>query len=213
MSLRPRDLSRQVKAGITALGLLCSVGLTWHATSAAFTGTTSNLSNALAAGTVAMADDDTGVSPITGTPMFSTAVSTGNLLPGNTGTRCIRVTYNGSLTSPTAVKVYATGLSGTGLGTYLDFSIEEDTNGLGDYSACGSFLGTYIHQSGTPAGSTGTLGYFAANMTNYSNGVGIWTPTVSGEAKTYRFRFTLQSNALADGLNATISLVWEAHSS
>jgi hypothetical protein len=212
MSLGHRDLPRRLKAGITAMGLLCSTILVWQSTSAVFTGTTSNPTNSWSAGTVALVDDDGGNSPTTGTAMFSTAVSTANLMPGNTGTHCIRVTYNGSFTSPPAVKVYATGLSGTGLGTYLDLTIEEDTNGQGTYSSCGTFAGTYIYQSGTPGGSTGTLGYFAANMTGYATGVGTWTPTAAGQAKTYRFRYTVQNDDLAQGLAAALNFVWEAHS-
>jgi len=207
-----RDLPRRIKAGVTVVGLLVSTMLMWQSTSAVFTGTTSNPSNSWAAGTVILVDDDGGNSPTTGTAMFSTAVSTANLMPGNTGTHCIRVTYNGSFTSPPAVKVYASGLTGTGLGTYLDLTIEEDTNGQGTYGACGSFAGTYIYQSGTPAGSTGTLSYLAANMTDYSTGVGTWTPTAAGQAKTYRFRYTVQNNDLAQGLTATLNFVWEAHS-
>jgi hypothetical protein len=213
MPLGHRDLSRRIKAGVTVVGLLIAATLTWQSTSAVFTGTTSNPSNSWSAGTVTLVDDDGGTSPTTGTAMFSTAVSTANLMPGNTGTHCIRVTYNGSFTSPPAVKLYAIGLAGTGLGTYLDLTIEEDNNGQGTYGGCGTFAGTHIYQSGTPAGSTGTLGYFAANMTNYNTGVGTWAPTAPGQAKTYRFRYTVQNNDLAQGLTASLNFVWEAHSS
>lgn len=218
MSIRPRVLlarvkparvkPARVKAAITVLGLLGATVLMWQSTSAVFTGTTSNPSNSWAAGSVTMEDDDGGSTPTTGTAMFSVT----DLVPGNTGTHCIEVTYNGSLTNPTAVKVYATGLAGTGLGTYLDLTIEQGTNSAGDYSGCATFAGTAIYQSGTPGGSTGTLGYFAANMTNYASGVGTWTPTAAGQTKTYRFTYTLQNNNNAQGLNATVNLVWETNS-
>jgi hypothetical protein len=213
MLLARRVRSRRATAVVTVAGLLCGVVLVWRAASATFTGTTSNPTNSWQAGTVTLADDDGGNSPTTGTAMFSTGAGTANLMPGNTGTHCIRVTYNGSLGTPTAVKVYATGLAGTGLGTYLDFTIEEDTNGQGDYANCGGFTGSFIHQAGTPAGSNGTLGYFAANMTDYATGVGTWTPTAAGQARTYRFRYTVQNNGLAQGLTASLNLVWEVHSS
>jgi hypothetical protein len=134
-------------------------------------------------------------------------------MPGNTATHCIRVTYGGSLTSLQAVKVYATGLAGTGLGTYLDLTIEEDTNGQGTFNTCGSFAGTYIYQAGTPVGSDGTLAQFAANMTDYTSAVGTWTPTATGQAKTYRFRYTVHNNDLAQGLTATVNFVWETRNS
>jgi hypothetical protein len=206
MSQRPRDLSPRVKAGVTVTGLLCSAMLVWQSTSAAFSDTALSPSNSWEAGTVTLVDDDGGDA------MFSTSVSTANLMPGNTATHCIRVTYTGSLATPATVKVYATALSGTGLGAYLDLVIEEGTNSLGAYSDCGGFTGIAIHQAGTPIGSDGTLGYFAAHMTSYATGIGSWTPTASDAARTYRFRYTLQNSVLAQGLNATVNFVWEARS-
>jgi hypothetical protein len=194
------------------VALLCTMLLVWQSASAVFTGTTSNSANTWAAGTVSLTDDDGGNSPTTGMAMFSTAVSTSNLTPGNTGTHCIMVTYDGSLASLTAVKLYATGLAGTGLGTYLDLTIEEDTNGQGSFNNCGSFAGTHIYQAGTPIGSDGTLGYLAANVADYATGVGTWTPTAGDPAKIYRFRYTVQNNDLAQGLTASVNFVWEVRS-
>jgi hypothetical protein len=205
--------ARRLRAAIAVVGLLGSGLVVWQSSQAAFTATTSNPSNSWAAGTVSLTDDDGGNSPTTGTAMFSTAVATANLKPGDTGTKCIAVTYGGSFTSVPAVKLYVTNPSGTGLGTYLDFTVEEGTNGQGDFAGCGTFAGSFLYKSGTPVGSTGTLAYLTSNMTDYSNGVGTWTPTATGQTKAYRFTYTVQNNDLAQGKNVTVSLVWEARSS
>jgi hypothetical protein len=56
-------------------------------TFSAFSGTTANPGNSAVAGTVTLTDNDSGAA------MFSLA----SLKPGDTDTRCLQVTYTGSL--------------------------------------------------------------------------------------------------------------------
>ena len=62
-------------------------------TSAAFTGTTTNSGNSLAAGSVTIGDNDAG----------QTLYSLSDQRPGVTTSRCIKVTYSGSLASGLAL--------------------------------------------------------------------------------------------------------------
>jgi hypothetical protein len=141
--LATRLVNSRLNGMLTAVALLACTSVIWRTSSAAFTGTTSNPGNRWQAGTVTLNDDDGGgTDPLAGTTMFSTSTGQGTLKPGDTGTHCITVTYNGSLTSPSAVKLYATGLTDGGLAQYLDLTIEQDTNGVGSYANCSTFAGT-----------------------------------------------------------------------
>jgi hypothetical protein len=183
--------SRRIAFGAAILiGWAGSGLLVWQASYAAFSATTVNNGNSWTAGTVALADDDSAATLFTATGLGG----------GATGTKCIKVDYTGTLAS--TVKVYATGaLTGTGLGTYIDLTIEEGTGGT--FASCTGFSSGGTIYSGTLAA------FVSAPHTNFGNGVGTWAP--SGTAsKVYRFVYTVQSNNAAQGLNVTAGFTWEA---
>lgn len=170
------------------LAILVSAGIVWQASTAAFTDVTDNSGNSWATGTVVLDDDDAA------TAMFNATGLTAN----STGTKCIQVSYTGSLAA--SVKLYGT-VSGTGLASYLDLVIEEGTGG--NFGGCTGFTPTAtIHN--------GTLAAFGTAATNFSTGIGSFAPTGSGQNMTYRFTYTVQNNNAAQGLNANASFTWEA---
>jgi hypothetical protein len=178
-----------------AIGMLISAGLVWNSSSATFTATTANPNtNTWSAGSLSLADDDTG------TTMFNTP----NLKPGDTGTRCLRVTYSGSVAS--AIKLYTTAASYTGtLGTYIDLTVHEGAAGTYADPTCSNWTtGTQIY--------TGTMANFNTTHTNYANGVSAWTPTTNADFKVYKFAYTLQTAApnASQGTAAGIGFTWEA---
>jgi hypothetical protein len=176
------------KWGVMPVAILVSGLLVWQSSYAAFSSTTSNPTNNWTTGTVSLSDDDSAGAMFTATA----------LKPGSTGTKCILVTSSGSLAS--AVKLYATGLTGT-LGTDIDLVVEEGTPG--NFSSCSTFSGSTLY-SGTVAG-------FAAASTGFANGVSSWTPTGSGsESKTFRFVYTINSGSTAQGATAGVAFTWEA---
>lgn len=182
-SLR-RVLGCAVPAGLVISGLLV-----WQSSEAAFTAETRNPGNSFAAGTVAISDDDTG------TALFSVS----GLKPGSTGTNCIALQYSGSL--PATVRLYVApgDATGTGLATYLSFTIEEGTGG--GFGSCGGFSGSAVY--------SGTLANLASTATNAATGVGAWTPPGPG-TRIYRFTYTLADNNAAAGLTAQVSFTWQA---
>ncbi len=170
--------------------LVASSALVWQGSQAAFSGSTDNGANSFASGTVSLSDDDAAVA------MFNVS----NLKPLDTGTKCITVTYNGSLAA--AVKLYAANTGG--LGTYLDLTVEQGTGGSS--GSCAGFV----------AGSTlynGTLAGLASSATNYGNGIAAFSPTGSGQNRTYRFTYTVQDNNAAQGLSSSATFTWEAQNS
>jgi hypothetical protein len=189
---RRRNGAIAVAAAVVA-GLLGSGALVWSGTNAAFTSTTSNGANNWTAGAVTIADDDSS------TAMFN---ATG-LVPGSTGSKCIKVTYSGNVTA--AVKLYVSASSGT-LAPYVDLVVEEGTAGgnTGDFSSCGSFSGTTIY--------SGTLSDMASTKTAFASGVGSFAPTAATQFKVFKFTYTLNASTPDAQQSATCSATfqWES---
>lgn len=179
----------QLAAAVAGLAMVS--GLVFQTSSAAFSGTTTNTGNSFTAGTVSLTDDDSS------TAMFSLS----NLKPGDSSTKCIQLTYTGSLAS--SIKLYGAIGGGTSLGQYLTVTITSGTPGT--FADCSTFSGTQLY--------TGTLANFASTYTNWSSGLSDanWTPSTSGQTRAYKFVVTLQDNNSAQGLTATsTSFTWEA---
>lgn len=125
--------------------------------------------------------------------------SASGLTPASTAlVKCIAVTYNGTVAAP--VKLYGATPGGTGLGTYLNLTVE--IGSVGSFSSCGAFAGSSIY--------SGTVGAFSA-MTTYAGGVSTtWTPTAAGQIQVFRFTVTVQDNNAANGLTCTMPFTWEA---
>ena len=185
-----RGIDRHVLAIGVAL-LLAVVLIAVRATTAAFTSTTANAANSWSAGTVALTDDDSG------TAMFTVT----GLTPGDTTTRCITVSYSGSVDS--AVRLYGSITGGTGLGTYLNLTVERGAGG--SFANCTGFVSSETVYTGTLAG-------FTSAHTGFANGAGSWSPVGGApvDTMTYRFTTTLQDNNAAQGLSATAAFTWEA---
>lgn len=173
------------------VGLLGSGGFIWQGTTAAFTASTNNGTNSWTAGSIALADDDSAVA------MFAPT----NLKPGDTGTKCINVTFTGTLTS--AIKLYASASTDPDtVAQYIDLTVEEGSGGT--FGSCASFV----------SGSTlfsGTLATFVSTKGSYANGVSSWAPSANG-SKSYRFVYTLNASTpdTKQGKTTTATFTWEA---
>lgn len=198
---KPHKIGRSslVRAGASLLGLSAAGVLVVQGSQAAFTDTTDNNGNSLAAGTVVLNDDDGGASA-----MFNV----GNLNGGQTVTRCINVAYTGSLTAD--VKMYTSqpaGAGGTGLAPGLDMDIEVGSGATGGTTfSCANFVpGSQVFGT-TPA----TLANFAAAHTNYSNGVGGWNGATNPTSRSYRVTLTVSNDDAYQNKTATVGFTWEA---
>jgi hypothetical protein len=190
---RPRFV-HPVVAGVV-VGVLGSAVFVYQGTSAAFTDSTSNGANTWSSGSVALSDDDSGAA------LFST----GPLVPGDSGSRCIAVTYSGTVTA--GVRLYATAVSG-GLAPYLDLDVEEGAGvgNVGSAADCTGFSGTSVW--------SGTLASFGTAATSWASGVGSFAPTGAGQVQVYRLTWTLDATApdAVQGQSAAGTFVWEAQS-
>lgn len=177
-------------ASIVATAIVLASFFTWRTSSALFTATTDNGPQSFTTGTVTLTDNDAnGV-------MWSVT----NLKPGDNDTKCIRVSYTGSLAA--SIKVYGAGLTATaGLEQWIRFTIDEGTSSSVVYPACTNFAGpTNIFDAAVSSFGT-----------SWGTGTGNWAPSAAA-AKDYRIKYTVDSAIPNNFQNANlqISITWEA---
>jgi len=180
---------------VGALGSLAAMGVF-----GAFSATTTNAGNTITAGTVAIADNDAGAA------MYSIA----NAKPGESVSKCIKVTYTGSVDAD--VHIYTTSTIGS-LGQYVDLAITPGTQATPTFPSCTGFT----PDSGG-ALYTGTLQNFGSAKGSYANGVvdnpgTSATKWVANDSVVYQVTATLQSSApdAAQGLTTGAhTFTWEA---
>jgi hypothetical protein len=180
---------------VGALGSLAAMGVF-----GAFSATTTNAGNQITAGTVVLSDNDAGAA------MYSVA----NAKPGESVTKCIKVTYTGSLDAD--VHIYTASAIGS-LGQYVDLTITPGTQVSPTFPSCTGFV--------ADAGGalyTGTLQAFGTAKSTYANGVVDYPGTaatkwVGNDSVVYQVTATLQSSApdAAQGLTTGAhTFTWEA---
>ena len=191
--MHAQGLERNHRAWLyRGLAVLASLGfvsvLVVTSSRAAFVDTTDNATNTFSAGDVVLDDDDAG------SVLFNVA----NMAPGDSRTRCIAVSYTGSLTSD--VHLYGT-VGGSGLADYLDVDVAIGTGGT--FASCAGFTASSTL-------FTGTLTDFGATHTDYATGLGGMNGATDPTTRTYRITVTLQDDNAAQAKSATTGFTWEA---
>jgi hypothetical protein len=192
LSARQRRIARWsvVPLAVVTSGILVST-----ASYAAFTASTENAANAWRAGSITLADDDSG----------SALFDASDLQPGSTDEQCITVTAGGSL--PATVALHAEDAAATkDLDDHLQLVVESGTGG-----SAGSCVG-FTREA---EAFSGTLAGFVALHGDSASGVGSWTTPGGSATKTYRIGYTLAADApdSTQGGTAGVSFVWEAQTS
>jgi len=188
--------TRKVLASTLVLGLVA--GLATIASFAAFSSTTSNGDNDFDAGTVYITDNDSNA------VMYDLT----NQAPGDSVTKCIKVTYQGSLDA--AVKMYGSA-SGT-FGGYVTLTIEEGDSSDA-FPACTGFTASSTIYSGELDEFTATHSSFASGLATTDTDAGDWQ---LNDVRVYRFTLTLQDDNGANGQGSgplgtdDHSFTWEA---
>jgi hypothetical protein len=193
---RPRLLATAV-ALLAVLALLATKP-TWSA----FSNTTSNSANTAAAGTVALTDNDAGAA------IFNTLT---NLVPGDSDSGCLTVTYTGTL--PALVRLYQ---ATTGpLASALDLVITRGVITSGAFDDCSGFVPDSLDDAGLGPGVlyAGTL---AGLGTAWASGlVDPHSPTVpeawtTGEVHAYKLKLTMRDDNSAQAAASSTSFTFEA---
>lgn len=175
------------------VGILAASALVWRTSTSAFAGSTDNPGNSWSLGAVSLTDDDAGTS------MFNAS----GLVPGLSGSRCITVTYGGSVAAN--VRLFLPTTTGPTVQPYLAMVVEEGSGG--GFASCAGFT----------AGATlyaGTLDGLAGGHGSYADGLGTWAPTGAGQSRTFRITYTLDPSTpdALQGASATATFQWEARS-
>ncbi len=182
---------------VGVLGTLAGIG-----TFAAFSSTTANAGNAFQAGTVHVTDNDAD----------ALLYNVSNAKPGTSESKCIKLTYGGSLDS--AVHMYASTVAS--VGQYVNFTLTRGTGSVAFPSCTGAtFEATPLYN--------GTLKGFADTYNSYDSGLDVkpsssatkWTGDAA-EAIVLKFDVSMQdinsSNGSGSGRQTTgaHTFTWQA---
>jgi hypothetical protein len=184
-------MRRRLLLPLVVVGVV-SAGVAGTATYAAFSSTTANGSDSFSAGTVYLADNDSG----------NRMLSLTNAKPGiDTATSCIAVTYGGTLSA--AVHLYAQNVSGS-IAPYINLTVTRGEGASTFGSGCTGFTAT-----GTGDGQiySGTLSAFP---TSYATGIVDPQSWSTNDVHVYKFVASLANNPAAQAAAGSADFVWEA---
>jgi hypothetical protein len=188
--------SRKLLGSLIAVAAVATVGIV--GTRAAISATTANPGNQFNAGTIALADNDGG----------SFMYSVNNVQPGDSISKCIKVTYTGSLNS--SVKMFMDTPIDT-LGPYVDMTVDVGTQATSSFPDCSGFTSTASLYTGTLSGFQSTYGSDATGLAYSPHGATPWT---NNDSVVYRLTLTLQNTARPAGadFSGTHTYTWQADS-
>jgi len=196
-------MSRRTAVALTTpVAVLGAAAMVWHASYAAFSGTTRSSGNSWSTGSVALSDDDAGSARFQAT----------NMTPGSTDTKCIKVTANASV--PGIVKGYAVNPvpSAAGLEDHVMVTVAEGNGGT--FASCTGF---------TPSGQnlvTNMPLSTLATFHDYAGGMGGWAVTAGTQTRTYQVTWKFDATGMTQsqldalqGAQTGIDIQWELQSS
>ncbi|WP_404289629.1 hypothetical protein [Glutamicibacter arilaitensis] len=183
------------------LAILIAGTMVWQGSQAAFTASTRNAGNAWSTGNVVLTDDDLGAA----------AFTVENIVPGQTGQKCIVVTSGSNV--PGEVRAYTQNLiSAKGLEDRILFDLEQGTGG--SFNDCTGFTPTANTVPELP------LSELSTRNNDFASGGAPWmTSGTPGETQSYRGTWRFDTTGMSqDEVNALqgarvgIDLVWELQS-
>lgn len=183
------------------VAIMIAGGMVWQGSQAAFTASTRNSGSSWSTGNVTLTDDDLGAA----------AFTVENIVPGQTGQKCIVVTSQSNV--PGEVRAYTQNLiSAKGLEARIYFDLEQGTGG--SFDDCTGFTPT---ANDVPEMPIATL---ASVNSDFSTGGAAWKTTgTPGETQSYRGTWRFDTTGMSqDAINALqgarvgIDLVWELQS-
>lgn len=185
------DLAR----ALTVLGVLLAVVVTTsgvvRSSLAVVTATTSNEGNSITTSTITLDAD-----------VASALFDVVDLAPGDSERRCVEVTYEGTTSSPSPVRLFVGGMADErGLAGHLRMRVVETGGSVGcDGAADGDVVLDEV------------LADAARTHVDHMSGVGRWTPTSPTETRAYVVEVTLDRDTPTRFNGARIDdlrLVWE----
>lgn len=192
-------LRRIALNGAGPVAVLLAGALVWQGSHAAFTAETYNPGNNWNAGSVVLSDDGSG------TAMFNVH----NLVPGDTGFRCIVVTGTSDVTG--VVRMYFKNATPEGLEDNITLTVERGAGSAFADPDCTDFE---ADTDGTH--ELTTLGTFFTDHATYENGILEWAKTPGEHSKTYKFTWTFDTGTMTQhqidalqGTSVRTDIEWE----
>lgn len=183
--------ARAARVGVVLMATLLASVVVTQRSSSAFSASTDQ-------------DVSVGASTMKLTASDTTPFQVANMVPGESATKCIEVTYAGSTPQAKLTEVKLYGTSSGDLGPYLDGTVSMGAAG----STCPSPAGA------KSIGGTGKLPGLNA-LTNFDTGLGTgWTPEADGSKRAFVLKVTLPqaTGNEAQGKSAASRLTWEVQS-
>src|SRR4051794_22663957 len=189
-------------AAATPVAILAASALVWQSSYAAFSGTTRNSGNDWATGAVNLTDDDAG----------SARFQVASMTPGQTDTKCIKVTANTSVNGH--IRGYAVNpvVSAQGLENYVKVKVTS-----GDGGGFGTCDGYTAARTVIPDGTSLAQ---LAQVDEYADGQGGWDVSPGTSSRTYAITWTFDTAGLSQtqvdqlqGAHTGIDFQWELQSS
>jgi hypothetical protein len=198
----PSSLTRKIALFAAGpLAILVAGGMVWQGSQAAFTASTRNSGSSWATGNVTLTDDDLGAA----------AFTVENIVPGQTGQKCIVVTSQSNV--PGEVRAYTQNLiTSKGLEDRIFFDLEQGTGG--SFNDCTGFTPTANNVPELP------ISTLASVNRDFATGGASWqTAGNPGETQSYRGTWRFDTTGLSQedinalqGARVGIDLVWELQS-
>ncbi|WP_433046181.1 hypothetical protein [Dactylosporangium sp. CS-033363] len=219
----PRKRRARLAGALAVAAAISASSITvYQASSAAFSTTTANPGNTFTTGALALTDNDTN------TAMFNVS----GLVPGNSGSSCITVTWAGTVTPSAPVQLYVAtgdatdtpGSGGGGTTPYINWSVEKATGTgiFGNGASCTGLSGTttiFGNTADTAVTAGRMLSDFTAKNTYSASGTtsvsSAWTPVANvGSSVVFRFNYRMATDTpiSAMGATAVVKITWEARS-
>jgi hypothetical protein len=197
MSATSRRTRTIAAFAVVPLSVMLAGALVWQGSYAAFSARTESAGNSWSTGRVALTDDDRGAA----------ALHVENMVPGQTGEKCLVVTSTS--TAAGEVRTYVEDLfADRGLESHILITMEIGTGGT--FDSCAGF-------TPTATTATGTLAQLAAADYDYASGANPWvTNGTPGENRTYRATWSFDTTGLTQaqvdamqGARVGLDVIWE----
>lgn len=185
-----RFIPRRSVLLLVALALLALAAAGLLVTGAIMVATRANPANATSAGSISLNGG-------TATSMFTIT----GMNPGDTSTKCITLTNNGSL-PVNHLSMYGV-VGGSGLASYLQYDVD-----LGNGATGGATFSCTGFTASTTSALSGTLSGWPTSSSMFTDTAA--TPLAVNGTRSYRIKMTLPSNVAtaAQNTNATFNVSW-----
>lgn len=201
-----RRTTKVLVAATTPVAVLCAAAMVYQASYAAFTGQTRNSGNEWSTGSVTLTDDDNG----------QARFRVSNMLPGDTDTKCIKVTANASVES--TVKGFAINpvTSVQGLENRVKVTLVAGTGG--SFADCTGFEPIADATNGVIAANV-PLAQMAM-LNTFETALGGWQVPAGTHSRTYQLTWKFDTTGLSQaqidqlqGAKTGIDMQWEMRTS